>query len=242
MTKQRSKSIQVELTGPGSALQKYRDRMVGRSTFSAFLFFEFNECFILPLPGNIGFKLRAFFLPFLLGGMDRSVRLASNIQFRRPGRVFLRAGTRVATQVLFNVKCSKGTIELAQNVRVGKATIFSCYGGKIDIGADTMIGNNCRIGSMQGMKIGRSCKIGDECYLIGAAHQFDNPDIPIIQQPLSCRGATTIGDHVHIGDEVTIMDGVTIGHRVTIPDKALIRKDIRSGVVVDQTGNIIESK
>jgi acetyltransferase-like isoleucine patch superfamily enzyme len=125
-----------------------------------------------------------------------------------------------------NVKGEGAFIILNENVTLGEKTILSCPGGKIVVGEGTVVEQQCRLGSLKGLTIGRSCHIGQRVYLIGAAHAFDRLDVPIIQQDQTCRGETVIGDHVKIGEGVTILDGVRIGNRVHIAAGSLVVKDV----------------
>ncbi|MCK5516833.1 MAG: hypothetical protein KAI39_08165, partial [Desulfobulbaceae bacterium] len=50
--------------------------------------------------------------------------------------------------------------------------------------------------------------------------------------PLVCKGHTSIGDFVTIGERVTMLDGITIGNHVTILSDSLVNKNIGDGMVV----------
>ena len=111
-------------------------------------------------------------------------------------------------------------------VAIGNSTIFSCPGGQITIGIATKIGSRCRLSSLQGLSVGKGCTIGDNTYIVGAAHKFDAIDHPIIVQGLSCKGPNIIGDNVIIGDRVTILDGVTIGSDSHVATGSLVNRDV----------------
>ena len=68
--------------------------------------------------------------------------------------------------------------------------------------------------------------INDDACIIGAGHAYRSKDLPIIKQPLTCKGPTIIDAYVEIGKEVTILDGVRIGKKARVLAKSFVRNDI----------------
>jgi len=189
-------------------------------------FYEFIECCISPIPGKLGRFLRSFFYPALFQRCSRSVNIEKNLTIYQPSKICLSANVEIEESVTLNVKGSGQGIILKDKVKIEKETILSCPGGKIIIGEGTKIGQKCRLGSLLGLEIGQNCIVGKESYLIGAAHSYSSVDEPIIQQPLTCRGKTIIGDNVNIGSGVTIRDGIRIGNGATIANGSLVLIDV----------------
>lgn len=218
--------VQHHLRRPGSAVRKYQQTVTGVDGWLALVVFELIECCITPVPGRLGQLLRALFYPFIFASCSRTVKIGKDLTIHQPAKISLAAGVVIEDLVTLNVKGGGAGIVLKNDVRVGEGSILSCPGGSIVIGEGTVIGRQCRLGSLQGLTIGKCCHIGEGAYLIGAAHAFERLDIPIVQQPQTCRGETLIGDYVRIGRGVTIRDGVRVGNRAHIGDGSLVLKDV----------------
>jgi acetyltransferase-like isoleucine patch superfamily enzyme len=226
MNGQETGGVQQHLSRPGNALRKYQQTVTGVDSWFALVKYEFIECCVTPVPGCLGRVLRSVFYPFLFASCSCTAKIGKNLTLQQPAKISLEARVVIEDLVTLNVKGQGKGIILKEDVRVGAKTILSCPGGVIVIGAGTVIEPQCRLGSLKGLLVGHSCHIGQRTYLIGAAHAFDRLDVPIIQQPQTCRGETIIGDQVKIGCEVTILDGVRIGNRACIADGSLVLKDV----------------
>lgn len=224
--------VQQHLSRPGSSARKYQQAVTGVDSWLVLVVYELIACCITPVPGRLGRFLRSFFYPFIFASFARTARTGKDVTLYQPAKISLAPGVVVEDMVTLNVKGQGEGIILKKDVRVGKNSILSCPGGKIVIGEGTVIEQQCRLGSLQGLTIGNSCHIGQRTYLIGAAHAFDRLDVPIIKQPQTCRGETIIGDHVKIGSGVTILDGVRIGNGARIADGSLVLKDVAASSFV----------
>ncbi len=213
----------------GSALKKYQHTVTGSENFFHFLMFELIETLITPLPGKPGEFLRSIFFPFLFKTCSRKAKFGRDISLTRPQGIHIDQGVYIGDSVTLNIKGPQATIKIEKDSTIGERTILSCLGNKLHIGKETEIGQGCRLGSYEGLFIGQRCHIGNASYIIGAAHAFKDQDIPIIEQPVSCRGKTVIEDEVWIGNEVTIRDGVTIGKGASVAEGSLVLRDIEPG-------------
>lgn len=219
--------IQQQLS-QGSTLQKYRSTVVGNQSAIKFLLYEFSSTLLCPLPGTFGIRMRQLLMPFLFGYFGPKVIIRHNVTFRRPYQIRLGKGVFIESGVLLDVKSNTGLIDIHDDVHIGKNTILSCPGGTITIGKGTCIGEKCRLGSLEGLNIGKHSILNDSVCIIGAGHAHSSPDLPIIKQPLTCKGPTIINDYVEIEKEVTVLDGIQIGTRAKIVAKSFINKNIAS--------------
>ena len=219
-------SLERKLGQEGSALSRYQRAVIGRKGLLTLFLYEVINFFILPLPGKPGIWLRRIILPYLLGETGRNISMGANCTVRNGAAIFIGASACIAENATLDVKPGDNRLSIGDRVHIGRMTIFNCNGGKIEIGDSTEIGEFCRLGSLQGLTVGRHCTIGDRCCLSGASHAFADIDVPIIQQPITCKGATVIGNHVTLGEDVTVLDGVTIGDNVTILGGSLVNKNI----------------
>jgi len=221
---------QLQSKSGRSVLGKYQQTVLGRHAgIVHLLYYELIQMAILPIPGWGGAWLRRLMLPPLFHSFGRHVDVDQDISFRRPSRISLGNHVRIRTGVAFEVKNSVGSIVIQDHVAIGERTVFSCLGGRLVVSEGCTIGKGCRLGSMQGLTLGGNCRVGDQVCIIGAGHSDVRLDVPIIQQPLTCRGESVIGSRVTIGDRATLLDGVTIGDQATIAADSLVTRDVPSG-------------
>lgn len=224
-------SIQQQLC-QGGTLQKYRSTVIGNKGVKELLLYEFFTAIICPLPGAFGIHARHFFSPLLFNRFGRKITMKRDVVFRRPHQIRIGNGVTLERGVTLDVKSNDGFIEIHDDVHIGRNTILSCPGGTIVVGKGTHIGKKCRLGSLEGLTIGRHSIIGDLTCIVGAGHTFCSRDLPIIQQPLTCKGQTIIEDYVEIGKEVTVLDGTHIGQKAKIIAKSMVNKNIASNCTV----------
>lgn len=216
-----------------SALARYRALAVGRQgSTAALLLYEVITCCILPLPGRLGRWSRNLLLPLTGAAIGREVRIGRDCTIRNPAAIVIGDGTTIEDRVCLDVKPDAGRLLIGGNVYVGRGTICNCAGGSLTIGDGSRIAASCRLGSKQGLVIGRNCRIGVEACCSGAAHAYTDRSVPIALQPVTCKGPTVIGDNVVIGDRATILDGVTIGANAEIAAESLVNSDIPANSAV----------
>jgi len=232
MRSRRAGSVQKQLMAPGSILHRYRDTVLGDKGWLVLALYELNELFFSPLPGVVGRSLRSCTAPLLLRKIGAKVGLGTNVAMRRPGQICLGSHVTIGSDVSMNVKDDGRAIVLADRVEIGRETILSCIGGELKLGYNTKVGRRCRLGSKMGLEIGESCLIGDNTYIVGASHKHDQLDVPIIDQEITCKGPSCIGDNVEIGENVTILDGVQIGNNARVVQGSLVNQNIDAGVQV----------
>ena len=221
-------SIQKQLAQPGSSLRKYKLSVVGNKGLISLFAYEAIVFATGSLPGEWGSRLRSLCYSFLLQRSGKKMRIGKNCSFKRPHLTVLGDYIRIEDEVALDVKMNGQGIVVSDNCVIGRATIFSCPGGRIIIGKGTKIGVDSRLGSLQGLTIGKDCSIGDFTYIVGAGHATDSLDCPIIEQPLTCKGQNMIGNNVIIGDRVTILDGVIIGDNVYVESGSLVNTDVKA--------------
>jgi len=137
-------------------------------------------------------------------------------------------GVRIHADVLIQ-GWSKGQMNLASGVSIGKGTILSLGDefdgyGTLAIGADTWIGqyNNLRMSKGANISIGKGCLISQFCSLIASNHTMDR-STPIQESPSdSSRTGINVGDDVWLGVGVTILPGSMLGEGVVIGANSVV--------------------
>jgi acetyltransferase-like isoleucine patch superfamily enzyme len=219
-------SIQQQMGG-GDTFKKYLEISVGRDR--GLCFFIVNEIMIMigtSLSGRLGYTFRRLGYSYLFSHCGGGVIIGCECSFRRPQHIAIDDGTVLGERVSLDVKNHGEGIFLGKNVIIGHSTVFSCPGGKIVVGEGTEIGAFCRLGSLEGLTLGKNVKIGENSYIVGAGHDYRSLDVPIIKQNVICKGANKVGDDVVIGNRVTVLDGVEIGSGAHILDDSLVNRNI----------------
>ena len=232
MNQEHENTIQQKSEQKGSSFAKYRKFVVGNGGLVQLLLYELINLLCIPLKGRAGVFIRSLVLPLIIDKTGQRVSIGANCTIRNGKKIFIGDQAVIEDGVTLDVKPGDKNLVIGARVHIGRRSILNCSGGVIDIGEDTEIGSFCRLGALEGLTIGHHSVMGDKSCISGASHSFSSTDIPIIQQPLICKGRTVIGDFVTIGERVTILDGVTIGNSVTIHSDSLVNKNIGDGMVV----------
>ncbi|KAB2888735.1 MAG: hypothetical protein F9K32_15350 [Desulfobulbaceae bacterium] len=225
-------NLQRQTLKQGSALDRYRCIAVGRQGNAALLLYELVNTFILPLPGVAGLTARRLLLPLICRSFGRKVAVGRDCTIRNPAVIEIGDHAVIGDQVCLDAKPDADRLVIGAGVVIGAGTICNCAGAALEIGENTRIGPASRLGSKLGLQIGRDCRLGREVCCSGAAHAFDRRDIPIVLQPVTCKGPTIIGDNVIIGERTTVLDGVRIGDNVRIGADSLVLGDIPANASV----------
>ena len=224
--------IKIQTSAAESSFGRYRQLAVGEQGLANLLAYELVNMFILPLPGRIGILLRNMFLPMLFGRIGHSVRIGVDCTLRNPHKIRIEDSTLIEDGVTLDVKPYAGNLLIGRNVLVGRRTILNCAGATLTIDNGTQIGPFCRLGSKKGLAIGKNCRIGEQACCSGAGHAYADRTLPIVQQAVTCKGPTILGDYVILGDRATVLDGVKIGNNVQIAADSLVNQDIPDNSVV----------
>ena len=118
------------------------------------------------------------------------------------------------------------TIELGDNVYVGhNAILKGYYKGRMRIGSDTWIGQQCFFHSAGGLEIGSAVGIGPGVRIITSTHEDPGTQHPIMAGPIQF-GPVRIGDGSDLGMGCQILPGVTIGRGVQVGAGAVVTDDL----------------
>jgi len=135
-------------------------------------------------------------------------------------------GPRVVLQV------GKGAqIKLGRWAWLGHGTKVRCHEGVVEIGAKTVMGQECTISAFQHVKIGRECVIADRVMFIDFDHGVVEVERPIRLQGIYKRDVN-VGNNVWIGYGACILRGVTVGDNAIIGTNSVVTKDVPPNAVV----------
>jgi len=141
----------------------------------------------------------------------------------------------------------KKYIEIGKNVLIQYKTWLACFplltGEEkpiLKIGNHTSIGHFNHICATKSIVIENYVLTADKVYISDNLHSYENPTIPIIQQPIKQIKTVVIGEGSWIGENVAIM-GASIGKNCVIGANAVVTKDIPDySVAVGNPAKIIK--
>ena len=145
-------------------------------------------------------------------------------RLRLDGLAFI--GTKVVLQVGRNAE-----IRLGRWSWLGHGTKVRCHEGVVEIGAKTVLGQECTISAFQHVSIGRECVIADRVMLIDFDHGVVEVDRPIRHQGIYKRDVR-VGNNVWIGYGACILRGVTVGDNAIIGTNSVVTRDVPANAVV----------
>ncbi len=105
------------------------------------------------------------------------------------------------------------------------------FEGWIKTGENVGVSNFTFLAGQGGLSIGNNVRIGPHVVIYASNHIFSDPNIPIAEQGMSCKGIT-IEDDIWVGAGAIILDGVRIGKGSVIGAGAVVTKNIPSYSIV----------
>jgi acetyltransferase-like isoleucine patch superfamily enzyme len=153
-------------------------------------------------------------------------------------RLLTRAGRRWVTDgpVFFGRRLEleispRGRIRFGRFVWIGDATKIRCHEGEVEIGAKTVMGQECTISAYQRVRIGEQCVIADRAMFIDFDHGVVEVERPIRLQGIYKRDVE-VGSNVWIGYGACILRGVRVGDNSVIGTNSVVTRDVPANAVV----------
>jgi acetyltransferase-like isoleucine patch superfamily enzyme len=125
----------------------------------------------------------------------------------------------------------RGRLRFGRFVWIGDRTKIRCHEGEVEIGAKTVIGQECTISAYQRVRIGEQCVIADRAMFIDFDHGVVEVERPIRVQGIYKRDVE-VGSNVWIGYGACILRGVRVGDNSVIGTNAVVTKDVPANAVV----------
>lgn len=111
---------------------------------------------------------------------------------------------------------------------------------KLVIGDGCQIGNFNHITCVNSVILGSKVLTADRVHISDNSHSYENPDVPILDQPVVSKGSVTIGSGSWLGENVSILS-CNIGRNCVIGANAVVTKDIPDySIVVGIPGRVIK--
>ncbi len=125
----------------------------------------------------------------------------------------------------------RGEIRFGRFVWIGDGTKIRCHEGVVEIGAKTVMGQECTISAYQRVRIGEECVIADRAMFIDFDHGIVEVERPIRKQGIYKRDVE-VGNNVWIGYGACILRGVSVGDNSVIGTNSVVTKDVPANAVV----------
>ena len=125
----------------------------------------------------------------------------------------------------------RGRVEFGRFVWIGDGTKIRCHEGGVEIGAKTVIGQECTISAYQRVRIGEQCVIADRAMFIDFDHGVVEVERPIREQGIYKRDVE-VGSNVWIGYGACILRGVRVGDNSIVGTNSVVTKDVPANAVV----------
>jgi acetyltransferase-like isoleucine patch superfamily enzyme len=122
-------------------------------------------------------------------------------------------------------------IEFGRFVWLGDGTKVRCHEGRVEIGAKTVIGQECTISAYKHVRIGEQCVIADRAMFIDFDHGVVEVERPIRSQGIYTRDVE-VGSNVWIGYGACILRGVSVGDNSIVGTNSVVTRDVPANAVV----------
>jgi acetyltransferase-like isoleucine patch superfamily enzyme len=113
---------------------------------------------------------------------------------------------------------------------IGHGSKIRAHEGEVEIGAKTVMGQECTISAFQHVSIGRECIIADRVMLIDFDHGVVEVERPIRAQGIYKRDVH-VGNNCWIGYGACVLRGVTVGDNSVIGTSSVVTKDLPANSV-----------
>ena len=149
---------------------------------------------------------------------------ASGWRWRTDGFVFF--GRRLEIQI-----GREAEVRFGRFVWIGDGTKIRCHEGLVEIGAKSVLGQECTISAYQRVRIGEQCVIADRAMFIDFDHGVVETERPIRVQGIYMRDVE-VGSNVWIGYGACILRGVRVGDNSVIGTNSVVTRDVPANAVV----------
>ncbi len=122
-------------------------------------------------------------------------------------------------------------IFIGQRVTIARHTWLLTSPALLDRTPKLVIGDGCQLGHfnhitcVDSVVLGSKVLTADRVHISDNSHAFENPDIPIMDQPVVSKGPVSIGSGSWLGENVNVLS-CSIGRNCVIGANAVVTKDI----------------
>ena len=123
------------------------------------------------------------------------------------------------------------TLRVGRWAWIGHGCKIRAHEGEVQIGAKTVIGQECTISAFQHVSIGRECIIADRVMLIDFDHGVTEVERPVRLQGIYKRDVR-VGNNVWMGYGACVLRGVQVGDNSIVGTSAVLTSSVPANAVV----------
>jgi acetyltransferase-like isoleucine patch superfamily enzyme len=158
-------------------------------------------------------KTQMFYRCFF-GAVGRRSRIISPLQLRNPQNIYLGNHVRISNYAwLLTLPAIDSRIP------------------KMVIGNGCVIGHFNHITCVDSVELGAKVLTADRVHISDNSHSYQNPSVPIVDQPVVSKGPVFIGEGTWLGENVSVLS-CRIGRNCVIGANSVVTKDIPDLCVV----------
>lgn len=157
--------------------------------------------------------------------IDATARLAGTVIIKGSGRLVIGPFAVVEDYVTLDL-CSgaKSALIIGARSKIKTGSVLRTYGGRMEIGDRTSVGEFNMLAAHGGLTIGRQCMFGPYVFINAASHIIEGNEAFRFQGE-TARGVM-IEDDVWLGARTSVLDGVRIGTRSVVGAHSLVLNDL----------------
>lgn len=138
---------------------------------------------------------------------------------------FNKSGKLLRVEKGVRVMKNNGTVTLGDRVLLHRYVKLSAYGGKIEIGDNSYIGDRTEIHAGELVKIGNNVNIAWDCNILDRDYHAFESESEVVKP-------VTICDNVWIGVRSIVLKGVTIGEGAVVAAGSVVTRDVPARCLV----------
>ncbi|MEY2433105.1 MAG: hypothetical protein QOC92_2830 [Acidimicrobiaceae bacterium] len=128
-------------------------------------------------------------------------------------------------------------IEIGNDVIVHEGSWLSVVSvratpARLVIGSGTRIGRDAHIACVGEVVFGSNVLTSERVFVGDTYHGYEQPDVPILHQPMAAAKPVHIGDGAFLGVGAIVLLGVTIGEHAYVGAGAVVTDDVPARTVV----------
>jgi acetyltransferase-like isoleucine patch superfamily enzyme len=123
------------------------------------------------------------------------------------------------------------TLRIGRWAWIGHGCKIRVHEGEVEIGAKTVMGQECTISAYQHVSIGRECILADRVMLIDFDHGVTEVERPIRLQGIYKRDVR-VGNNVWIGYGACVLRGVQVGDNSIVGTSSVLTREVPENAVV----------
>jgi acetyltransferase-like isoleucine patch superfamily enzyme len=123
-----------------------------------------------------------------------------------------------------------GKLRFGRFVWIGDGTKIRCHEGTVEIGAKTVMGQECTISAFQRVRIGEQCVIADRAMFIDFDHGIVEVERAIRHQGIYKRDVE-VGSNVWVGYGACVLRGVRVGDNSVLGTNTVVTNSVPANAV-----------